>query len=98
MPIINPAGTVPVNATQVNAGLAVRTTAGMLNAIITTTVTAVAAVTVFDNASAASGTIIAVIPIGQAAGSVITLNVPVFNGIFIGAAAGFTGAFTFVVQ
>lgn len=99
MPIIIPAGTVPVTAGQITASnVVVRPTAGMLNSIIITTVTAVAALTFFDNATTASGTIIAVVPIGAAAGTIFMLNVPVVNGITIGQAAGFTGAITVVVQ
>ena len=54
-------------------------------------VTAGAALTIFDNASTASGTVIGVIPIGTAAGAILTFNMPAALGITVGVQAAFTG-------
>jgi hypothetical protein len=96
--IISPAGTVPVTQTQIAAGnVVVRANSGMLCTVIVTTVTAVASLTVFDNATTAAGTVIAIIPSGTAAGTIFQYNIPVVNGITIGQQAAFTGGITVVV-
>jgi hypothetical protein len=63
---------------------------GRLLKIIVSTVTATAVTTIYDNASAASGTILAVIPIAAAVGTVYDINLPALAGITV-AGAG-TGA------
>jgi len=72
---------------------AVKTSAGRLLKVIVTTVLGAGAVTIYDNASAASGTILFVIPSTTAAGSVFDINLPAVNGIFASFAS--TGTVTF---
>lgn len=62
---------------------------GRLMKIVVGVATTTTAVTVYDNASAASGVVLAVIP-PSAAGTVFDINLPAFNGITVngGAAAG----------
>lgn len=67
--------------------------AGRLLKVVVTTVTAAAAVTIYDNASAASGTPLLVIPIGAAAGTVYDVNLPAAAGITI-QSTGATGNIT----
>lgn len=92
--IIAPVGTIAVTQAQVVAGVVVKATPGMLCTVLVTTVTAVAAVTFFDNATTGSGTVIGIVPSGTAAGTIFQLNILAVNGITIGASAGFTGALT----
>lgn len=66
---------------------------GRLLKVSVTTVTASAAVTVFDNASAASGTPLLVIPAAAAAGTVYDVNLPAANGITV-QSTGATGNIT----
>jgi hypothetical protein len=82
-----------------------RTTAGVVSAVdgayvgyIVTTVTAVGAIIIYDNASAASGTIIDVIPSGTAAGTSRNLATPIAvrNGIYADFNGGATGTVTFI--
>lgn len=97
--VISPAGSLPITQAAIVAGnVVVKAGLGMLNTIVITTVTGGAALTIFDSSSAAAGTIIGFIPIGAAAGQVITLNMPVNNGIVIGQQALFTGALTMSVS
>ena len=65
---------------------------GRLLKVMVTTVTATAATTIYDNASAASGTILLVIPVAAAAGTVYDVNLPALNGLTVGGAG--TGAIT----
>jgi hypothetical protein len=65
---------------------------GRLHRVVVTTVTATAVTTIYDNASAASGTPLFVVPIGAAVGTVYTPDLPAVNGITV-AGAG-TGAIT----
>jgi hypothetical protein len=65
----------------------VKNAPGRLARIIVTVATTVAAVTVYDNASAASGLVLAVIPAATAAGTVYDLSLPAFNGITVNGAA-----------
>lgn len=64
---------------------------------VVTTVTATGSIRVFDNASAASGTIIDLIPAATAAGASRNLAVPirVKNGIYVEFNGGATGTVTF---
>jgi len=66
---------------------------GRLLKIVVTTALSAAAITVYDNASAASGTILFVIPASATAGSVYDVNLPAVNGIY--ASFGGTGTVTF---
>lgn len=63
---------------------------GRLLKVIVTTVTATAVTTVYDNASAASGTILMTVPIAAPVGTVYDVNLPAVNGITVGGAG--TGA------
>ena len=91
--IISPAGSLPVTQAAIVAGnVVVKATAGMLCTVVITTVTAGAALAIFDNATTASGTIVGAIPIGATVGQIFTFNMPVNNGIVVGQQAAFTGA------
>jgi hypothetical protein len=70
----------------------VKAGAGRLVRVVVTTVTATAVTTIYDNASAASGTPLFVVPIGAAVGTVYAVDLPAVNGITV-AGAG-TGAIT----
>jgi hypothetical protein len=80
----------PITLGQLNT---VKTSAGRLVRIIVTTVTASAVVTVYDNASAASGTILAVVPIAAAVGTIYAIDMPALSGITV-QSTGATGAVT----
>lgn len=71
----------------------VKAAAGRLHKISVTTALSAAAVTVYDNASAASGTVLFIIPASAAQGSVYDVNLPAVNGIFASFAG--TGTVTF---
>jgi hypothetical protein len=51
-------------------------------AVVTTAGTATDNITIYDNASAGSGTILAIIPGGTAVGTVIDIQMPAANGIY----------------
>lgn len=59
---------------------------GYLVAILVTA-TGTAALPIYDNAAAASGTIIGYVPANAAAGSIYTLAMPYVNGIYVGSGA-----------
>jgi hypothetical protein len=80
----------PITLGQLNT---VKASAGRLVRITVTTVTAAAVVTVYDNASAASGTILAVVPIAAAVGTIYLIDMPALNGITV-QSTGATGAIT----
>lgn len=63
------------------------TRGGFLDHIIYDNAGSSQAVTIYDNASAASGTILAVIPSGGADGTVFSLKVPFANGITLSGSA-----------
>jgi len=85
--------TVAVTNAQAVAGIAIRAAQSRLCKVLVTTVIGANAIVFFDNASAASGTIIGIIPAATAANTVITFDMPASNGIFQQAAAG-GGAYT----
>lgn len=62
-----------------------------------TVVTAVGEIRVYDNATAASGTLIDVIPVGTAAGANRNLATPIAlkNGLYVDYVGGATGSVTF---
>lgn len=72
---------------------AVKGSAGRLLKISVTTGLSAAAVTIYDNPSAASGTVLFVIPASAPAGSVYDVNLPAVNGIYASFAG--TGTVTF---
>jgi hypothetical protein len=95
--------TLPVTATQVQAGLVVKAAPGRLcSVLVTTTTTANQAVLIYDTTtttSTAGSTIIGMVPVvattGVVAGTIFSPNMPAANGIVIGANANFsTGALT----
>ena len=71
----------------------VKPSPGRLCRILVTTVNGANQVNIFDNASAASGTIIGVVAAAAAAGSVIDLQMPAALGITIAGTAA-AGVFT----
>lgn len=75
---------------------AVSTQPGSYSGYVVTTTLSAAAITLYDNASAASGTIIDIIPASTAAGATKNLANPisVTNGIY--ASFGGTGTVTFL--
>jgi hypothetical protein len=85
--------TVAVTQAQIQAGnVVVRSgQSRLVKILVTTAATAVAALTIFDNATTASGTIIGVVPIGTAVGTLLVFDMPASNGIVVGQQAGFTG-------
>jgi hypothetical protein len=66
---------------------------GRLAKVTVTTVLAVAATVIYDNASAASGTPLLTIPSATAAGTVYDVSLPAANGITVASGSG-TGAIT----
>lgn len=71
----------------------VKSAAGRLLKAVVTTALSAAAVTIYDNAGAASGTILFVIPASAAVGAVYDINLPAVNGIYASFAG--TGTVTF---
>ena len=71
----------------------VKSSPGRLVNVSVTTVTAAAVITIYDNASAASGTILFVVPIGAAAGTIYDIQMPAAFGITV-QSTGATGAIT----
>jgi len=84
----------PSGATALTSSGAVRAKAGFYHGYIVTVATT-GAVTLYDNASAASGTVIDVIPTTTAAGTrgVLAQPVPVANGVYASFASGGTVLF-----
>ena len=86
----------PVSAAStasVSATGAVKAAPGRLASILVTTALSAAAITVYDNASAASGTVLAVIPASSAVGFRVVVDLPAFAGIY----ASFAGTGTVVI-
>ena len=71
----------------------VKASPGRLVKVSVTTVTASAAVTIYDNASTNAGTPLLVIPIAAAAGTIYDVQLPALNGITV-ASTGATGNIT----
>jgi hypothetical protein len=84
---VSPASTASLTATG-----AVKAAPGRLASVLVTTALSAAAVTIYDNASAASGTVLAVIPASSAVGFRVVVDLPAFNGIY----ASFAGTGTVV--
>ena len=75
-------GGLVTTAVAVSASVTVvKAAAGRLCNVLVTTAGTSTAMTIYDNASAASGTIIGVIPTAAIAGSFYTFNMPAANGI-----------------
>ncbi len=77
-------GTATVAVLTGTAGSAViKASAGRVcRALVTSAGTSTDNLTIYDNASAASGTILAIIPGGTAVGTVVDINMPAANGIY----------------
>lgn len=78
------------------AGGAVKTSPGrLLRAVVTTLFAGTSGVlTFYDNATAASGTVLFLIPTAAAVGTVYAIDLPAVNGIFAGNASLSAGAVT----
>ena len=85
--------TVPIPG--VTAGKIVSAVPARLCRVLVTTVLG-GALTIYDNASAAAGTIIGVVPSGTAAGTVVDFGMPAANGIF--AVLATSGAVTISIE
>lgn len=78
-------GTVAIAASK-SGNTVVKASAGRLSRILIQAAVATNAIEVFDNASAASGTVIGYIPVAAAAG-VYDFEMPAANGITVGGAS-----------
>jgi hypothetical protein len=89
-------GPAPASKIAITATGAVKASAGKYYGYIVTTALSAAAVTIYDNASAASGTVIDVIPASTAAGTrgVLAAPVPCTNGMYANVAG--TGTVLFL--
>ena len=79
----------PAFNTSLNATGAVKASPGRLASVLVTTALSAAAITIYDNPSAASGTVLAVIPASSAIGFRVVVDLPALNGIY--ASFGGTG-------
>ena len=88
-------GNKPASKSALTGTAAVKASAGLYYGYTVTTALSAAAITIYDNASAASGTVIDVIPASTAAGSTKNLAspIPCTNGIY--ASFGGTGTVLF---
>jgi hypothetical protein len=80
----------PAFNTSVSATGAVKASPGRLASVLVTTGLSAAAITIYDNPSAASGTVLAVIPASSAIGFRVVVDLPALNGIYVSFAG--TGA------
>ena len=78
---------------QLQAGTVVKGAAGRLSAVLVTVVTN-AVITIYDNASTASGNIVGYIPSGATAGTLYQFGMPCAAGIYVGASASQSGQIT----
>lgn len=85
----NPSTAATATATvAANAGtVVVKASPGRLYRVLVTTAASTGVLTIYDNASAASGTVLAVVPASTAAGTLYNLEVPAANGITVSAPA-----------
>ncbi|MBA2285830.1 MAG: hypothetical protein H0W02_10125 [Ktedonobacteraceae bacterium] len=86
-PINQPTQNAAVAAGGSTAAVVVKATAGFLSGVLVTA-NASAVLTIYDNASAASGTVIGVIPATATAGQYYPLNMPAKVGITAGQVNG----------
>ncbi len=82
-----------LNGTALQAGTIVKGAAGRLAAVLVTVVTN-AVITIYDNASTASGNIVGYIPSGATAGTLYQFGMPCAAGIYVAASGGQTGQIT----
>lgn len=67
----------------------------LLKVIVTTAFVTAGTMTIYDNASAAAGTVLLAIPLAAGTvGAVFTLDLPAANGIFVGSTGITAGAVT----
>jgi hypothetical protein len=66
----------------------VKASAGRLYRVLVTGATSTAALTFYDNASAASGTVIGIVPSGATTGQSFDIQMPANNGITAGLLSG----------
>ena len=81
-----------LNAAFLTATGSVKASGGRLCSIIVTSVVGATAVTIYDNASAASGNVLFVIPATAAVGTIYKPDIVAVNGIY--ASFGSTGTLT----
>ena len=81
------------SAAYLTATGAVKASAGRLCKVIVTTALSAAAITIYDNATAATGNVLAVIPASTAAGTIYDFQIVAANGIY----ASFGGTGTIAV-
>ena len=81
--------TAPAFCTSANATGPVKASPGRLGSVLVTTALSAAAITIYDNTSAASGTVLAVIPASSAVGFRVVVDLPAMTGIY--ASFGGTG-------
>lgn len=74
-------------ASGATAATVIKNSAGRLCRVLLTTANGAAAVSIFDNSSAASGTIIGYIAASAVAGTVVDFQMPAANGITVGGAS-----------
>jgi hypothetical protein len=89
--------TTAITASQIASGVVVIKAAPgrLVRVLVTTLTTAAQAITIFDNATAGSGTVVGIIAGATAAGTIIVFQMPVTNGITIGSNASLlAGALT----
>jgi hypothetical protein len=86
VPLVSDGGTATIAVTA-SSSAAVKTSPGRLCKIITTS-TATAALAVYDNTNAASGTIIGYVPASTAVGTTFSPQMPATKGIYVNGAAG----------
>jgi hypothetical protein len=85
-------GAASTAAVAANAGtVVVKSSPGRLSKVVVTTAASTGVLTVYDNASAASGTVLAVVPASTTAGTVYALDLPAANGIVVSAPASCAG-------
>ncbi len=82
-----------LNGTALQAGTVVKGAAGRLATVLVTVVTN-AVITIYDNASAATGNIVGYIPSGATAGTIYNFNMPCAAGIYVAVSGGQTGQIT----
>jgi len=72
----------------------VKAAPGRLLKVVVTTATAGGAITIYDNATTNSGTILLAIPAAAAIGTVYDVNLPAANGIYVYTSAASAGVLT----
>jgi len=98
--IFDGTGTISSSATSTapiasnNSLTVVKAAKGRLAKVVVTTTGAGGPVAIYDNASAASGTVLFTVPSGATTGTIYALDVPAANGITVAAGGASSPAFT----